>query len=174
MTTNFKKEKQTVVDRMLAMDDFGMNDTEISLLLPYKVPREHITMTERIANGANAEVWIGNCRGRKVAIKRKFVAHGDVQMRDIEAFKRECLVMAQLQQGGVSHPNIAQMLYCWNSSLLLILDYYVLGSLREVLDVNIRMPNWYGEELCWVNPNSSQKGTVYCCVEYMRWDELHS
>ena len=101
---------------------------------------------------------------------KKFVAHGDVQMREIENFKRECFVMARLQKDGVSHPNIVQMLHCcWKSSLLLILDYYVLGSLREVLDVDIRMPNGTERSLCWIDSLSSQKGVLLTdCVEYMR------
>ena len=70
-------------------------------------------MTERIGKGARGEVWVGMCNGTTVAIKKMYVS--DVKDKDaIESFKRECEIMAELQKNGASHPNIVQMLYCWD------------------------------------------------------------
>ncbi len=157
----FTAEKQKYVERILAMDEFGTRDEVISILLKYQVPHEHIQMAERIGKGSQGEVWIGNCRGRKVAIKKVYAGGGDACLREIENFKRECFVMARLQKDGVAHPNIVQMLHCcWKSNLLLLLDYYPLGSLRDVLDAEVRMPGWYGEELRWIDSLSFQKGVL--------------
>ena len=105
------------------------NDSS-SPLVAYNVPRDHVTMTERIGKGARGEVWVGMCNGTTVAIKKMYV-RGVNDAAAIESFKRECEIMAELQKNGASHPNIVQMLYCcWTSTLMLMLEYHPLGSLR--------------------------------------------
>merc|ERR1712146_112950 len=44
------------------------------------------------------------------------------------------------------------MVYCcWKSSLMLVLEYYELGSLFEALDVYKIYPMAYGERISWEN-----------------------
>ena len=120
---------------------------EVSLLLPYKVPASHITMNERIGSGAFGEVWLGACNGKNVAIKMMFMKN-DVDADAVEMFRKECTMMARLQRNGVSHPHIAQMVYCcWENGLFLVLDYYPLGALRDVVEVAKVNPNTFGEPL---------------------------
>ena len=147
LDAKFNAEIQSIVGRIMAIDGSD-ND---SPLVAYNVPRDHVTMTERIGKGARGEVWVGMCNGTTVAIKKMYVS--DVKDKDaIESFKRECEIMAELQKNGASHPNIVQMLYCcWTSSLMLMLEYHPLGSLREVLDLEVLTPGAHGKILKWVD-----------------------
>ena len=61
------------------------------------MPRDHVTMTERIGKGARGEVWVGMCNGTTVAIKKMYVS-GVNDAAAIESFKRECEIMAELQK----------------------------------------------------------------------------
>ena len=72
------------------------NDSN-SPLIANKVPREQVTMTERIGKGARGEVWVGMCNGTTVAIKKMYVS-GVNDAAAIESFKRECEIMAELQK----------------------------------------------------------------------------
>ena len=147
LDAKFNAEIQSIVGRIMAID--GSDNG--SPLVAYNVPRDHVTMTERIGKGARGEVWVGMCNGTTVAIKKMYVS--GVNDKDaIESFKRECEIMAELQKNGASHPNIVQMLYCcWTSTLMLMLDYHPLGSLREVLDLEVLMPGARGKALKWVD-----------------------
>ena len=146
----FEAEFQNIVERILAIDEAAGSGKDISPLLAYKVPREHVLMIERIGRGAHSDVWMGSANGTTVAIKKMHV-HGEDDMVSIDRFRSECVIMAKLQSGGMSHPNIVQMIYCcWKSSLMLMLEYYPLGSLCEALHVCKRNPMAYGETLSWV------------------------
>ena len=79
------------------------------LLEAYAVPRDHVTLEKQIGIGGMGEVWRGVCRGKQVAAKR--LHSKDVSHITAAAFRKECNLMALLQKGGMSHPNLIQMLF---------------------------------------------------------------
>ena len=82
----------------------------------------------------------------------------------IESFKRECTVMAKLQSNGIAHPNIVQMVCCcWTSNLMLMLEYHPLGSLREVMNILVENPIFFGEGVDWTR--SSFSGVIQIAIQ---------
>ena len=105
-------------------------------LLPYKIPHEHVNFEKRIGHGAYGDVWKGSCRGQDVAIKKI----STINKERIEAFQRECNLMAEIQHNGFAHPNLVQMRFCsWDRELLLILEYCELGALDDALDAEAKL-----------------------------------
>ena len=147
----FDTKFQKVVERILAVDGNNASCKHMSQLLAYKIPRDHVSFISPIGRGAHGEVWVGKANGATVAIKKTYVC-GDDDVASVDRFRSECTIMAKLQSGGISHPNIVQMMYCcWKSSLMLVLEFYELGSLRETLHVCKQNPMAYGEPILWVD-----------------------
>ena len=141
----------------MAVDDNDVSSKE--LVACYKIPRDHVGLILRIGRGAHGEVWVGSANGATVAIKKMYVG-GEDDVASIDRFRGECVIMAKLQTGGVSHPNIVQMMYCcWKSSLMLMLEYYELGSLCETLHVCKQNPMAFGERVSWL----MMTGKKACC-----------
>ena len=119
------------------------------MLSAYKIPRDHVEMIEVIGTGAYGEVWLGLCNGVTAAIKKVYVKSAN-DIGAIENFKAECMLMAKLQVDGTSHSNLVQMINCcWEAELLLIIDYYQLGSLDDVLELYKEDSLAYGEAMGW-------------------------
>ena len=125
-------------------------DTSIAPIVPYRVPREHVVMIRCIGKGAASEVWFGSCNGMDAAIKCMFI-NGEDDINAIEMYKKECLVMARLQQsGGIAHPNIIQMNHCcWQGELLLLLEYCPLGSLDDLIVAALNGNDAFVQGLQW-------------------------
>ena len=156
----FGSDAQKVVERIIIFGEDGAKDNDEMAILAYRVPRTHITMRERIAKGACGEVWVGTCNGSTVAIKRMYM-RSKIDVETIKRFKQECATMAKLQSNGISHPNIAQMMYCcWTSSLLLVIDFYPLGSIKDVISVARSDKLAYGEALGWKSIEGDSRGVL--------------
>ncbi len=139
---------QAKVDLMISDDD----DDETALLNAYEVPHDHISYDECIHKGARGEIWLGKLNGMQATIKKIYLSEENL-INIVTRFKHECEIMARMQSSdGVSHRNIVQMVgCCWKRSLRLLLDYYPLGSLRDVLAISEGNRGMYGEELSWGN-----------------------
>ena len=131
----FDEEKQEMAEK-------AMKAARFAPLEPYKVSHSHITFDRRIGEGAVGEVWLGSLRGLRVAIK-KFTSGTEFESA-LDTFSKEALVMALLQGDlGISHPNLVQMVHCcWEGELLLLLDYYPLGSLGDALENGTQKLEW--------------------------------
>ena len=133
MTMVITRQLQEKADKILTIGKSGNNQNAM-LLNQYKIPFEHIAAEELIGRGMHGEVWMGRANGVRVAIKKMFIKSSAAEAA-IQSFREECLSMAKLQIDGVSHPNLVQMLYCcWTSSLMLLMEYHPLGSLRDAVD----------------------------------------
>ncbi len=147
--SRFDHEVQKLVENVMAISRKDECADSANVLDAYKVPREHIIMTERIKGSERSEVWLGKCRGAIVAVKRIYLKSKS-DTSSVKAFKEECSVMATLQSNGVSHPNLVQLLFCcWEEDLLLVLEYHALGSFRDVVSTARQNPLCFGEKLTW-------------------------
>ena len=129
----FKVQLQDMVTKQ--MEEQNANEC-LNLLLPYKVPRNHVKMKRRIGKGAYGSVWKASCNGIVVAAKKLCLQEGS-EVNDVVRFRDECNMMAELQKcGGKSHDNLVQMLFvCWEAELLLLLSYYELRDLDSILNI---------------------------------------
>ena len=130
MRYEFSKKMQLIIEQKLKIEDSSKG-----ILSRYCIPRSHIRIESCIGRGANGEVWVGYCNGAKVAVKSLYFDESKIE-NAIQFFKTESQLMVSLQDGGVAHPNIAQLLYvCWESELSIVLEYYPLGSLDKVFQL---------------------------------------
>ena len=144
------------------------------LLEAYAVPRDHVTLEKQIGTGAMGAVWRGVCRGKQVAVKQ--LHSKDISQITAAAFRKECNLMALLQKGGMSHPNLVQMLFCcWDRELLLMLEYCELGSLENLYILAMKTPeSSVSRALTWGHEADNDGGVlkmlarhVACGMAYM-------
>ena len=126
----FRSKLQELVNHEM---EVMQSEENLKLLKPYSVPRLHIQMKRKIGKGAYGEVWKAACNGFQVAAKKLWLDEGN-ETEDVLQFREECNLMAKLQSGGVSHKNLVQMLFvCWESELLLLLEFHELGDVAAIL-----------------------------------------
>ena len=135
------------------------------MLEPYKLPHDHLAFEKRLGAGANGEVWIACCRGRRVAVKRTLCA--SVSEAVISDFRNECTMMAKLQANGKAHPYLVQMLFCsWDKELILCLEFCELGGLDAVLEKESAAMRWV-DELTWTRQLLRLARDICTGMEYM-------
>ena len=171
MKNDFSEKMQKLVDEEMKKQQ---TKEMWKLLEAYAVPRDHVTLEKQIGIGGMGEVWRGVCRGKQVAAKR--LHSKDVSHNTAAAFRKECNLMALLQKGGMSHPNLIQMLFCcWDRELLLMLEYCELGSLESLYTLAMETPeSSVSRALTWEREADSSGGVlktlarhVACGIEYM-------
>ena len=171
MKNDFSEKMQKLVDEEMEKQQ---TKEMWKLLEAYAVPRDHVTLEKQIGTGAMGAVWRGVCRGKQVAVKQ--LHSKDVSHITAAAFRKECNLMALLQKGGTSHPNLIQMLFCcWDRELLLMLEYCELGSLESVYMLAMKTPeSLVSRALTWGHEADDSGGVlktlarqVACGMEYM-------
>ncbi|KAL3667174.1 hypothetical protein V7S43_008111 [Phytophthora oleae] len=106
---------------------FPSNDP---VLVTWRVDYDSVTLVKKIAQGAFGEVWVGQYRNTRVAVKR--LIQEQVSLAASEAFLREVKLMAWLE-----HPKIVQFVgVAWTKlvDMLAVIEYMDGGDLRTLLD----------------------------------------
>ena len=171
MKNDFSEKMQKLVDEEMEKQQ---TKEMWKLLEAYAVPRDHVTLENQIGTGAMGAVWRGVCRGKQVAVKQ--LHSKDISQITAAAFRKECNLMALLQKGGMSHPNLVQMLFCcWDRELLLMLEYCELGSLENLYILAMETPeSSVSRALTWRREADKSGGVlktlarhVACGMDYM-------
>ncbi|KAI9988202.1 hypothetical protein PInf_024475 [Phytophthora infestans] len=106
---------------------FPSNDP---VLVTWRIDYDSVTLVKKIAQGAFGEVWVGQYRNTRVAVKR--LIQDQVSLATSEAFLREIKLMAWLE-----HPKIVQFVgVAWTKlvDMLAVIEYMDGGDLRTLLD----------------------------------------
>ncbi|KAJ8566274.1 hypothetical protein ON010_g6851 [Phytophthora cinnamomi] len=118
---SYQKEMEAV-DKL-----FPSNDP---VLVTWRIDYDSVVFVKKIAQGAFGEVWIGQYRNARVAVKR--LIQEQVSMATSEDFLREIKLMAWLE-----HPKIIQFVgVAWTKlvDMLAVIEYMDGGDLRTLLD----------------------------------------
>lgn len=118
---SYQKEIEAV-DRL-----FPSNDP---VLVTWRIDYDSVTLVKKIAQGAFGEVWVGQYRNSRVAVKR--LLPEQVSVATSEAFLREIKLMAWLE-----HPKIVQFIgVAWTKlvDMLAVIEYMDSCDLRTFLD----------------------------------------
>ncbi|CAI5736788.1 unnamed protein product [Hyaloperonospora brassicae] len=108
---------------------FPSNDP---VLVTWRIDYDSVTLIKKIAQGAFGEVWMGQYRYERVAVKR--LLQVKVSLATSEAFLREIKLMAWLE-----HPKIVQFVgVAWTRlvDMLAVIEYMDGGDLRTLLEKN--------------------------------------
>ncbi|KAG6962027.1 hypothetical protein JG688_00008821 [Phytophthora aleatoria] len=106
---------------------FPSNDP---VLVTWRIDFDSVTLVKKIAQGAFGEVWVGQYRNARVAVKR--LIQDQVSLANSEAFLREIKLMAWLE-----HPKVVQFVgVAWTKlvDMLAVIEYMDGGDLRTLLD----------------------------------------
>ncbi|EGZ17901.1 hypothetical protein PHYSODRAFT_499386 [Phytophthora sojae] len=106
---------------------FPSNDP---VLVTWRIDYDSVTLAKKIAQGAFGEVWVGQYRSARVAVKR--LIQEQVTLAASEDFVREVKLMAWLE-----HPKIVQFVgVAWTKlvDMLAVIEYMDGGDLRTLLD----------------------------------------
>ena len=135
-------QKQMSSEQQRSLMD-KMETEKYAPMAGYSIPRSHINMEKIIGQGAAGEVWLGTYRSEQVAVK-KVLWGGDFESA-ASVYRKEALVMAQIQgEHGISHGNLVQMLHCcWEKELLIVIEFFELGSLDGMLEEEWARPSLY-------------------------------
>ncbi|GMF25361.1 unnamed protein product [Phytophthora lilii] len=118
---SYQKEMEAV-DKL-----FPSNDP---VLVTWRIDYDSVTLVKKIAQGAFGEVWVGQYRNSRVAVKR--LIQEQVSLAASEDFLREVKLMAWLE-----HPKIVQFVgVAWTKlvDMLAVIEYMDGGDLRTLLD----------------------------------------
>jgi tRNA A-37 threonylcarbamoyl transferase component Bud32 len=119
--SSYQKEMEAV-DKL-----FPSNDP---VLVTWRIDYDSVALVKKIAQGAFGEVWVGQYRNARVAVKR--LIQERVSLAASEDFLREVKLMAWLE-----HPKIVQFVgVAWTKlvDMLAVIEYMDGGDLRTLLD----------------------------------------
>ncbi|RLN91627.1 hypothetical protein BBJ28_00020005 [Nothophytophthora sp. Chile5] len=106
---------------------FPSNDP---VLVTWRIDYDSVTLVKKLAQGAFGEVWVGQYRGTRVAVKR--LLQDQVSLATSEDFLREIKLMAWLE-----HPKIIKFVgVAWTKlvDMLAVIEFMDGGDLRSMLD----------------------------------------
>ncbi|GMF26585.1 unnamed protein product [Phytophthora fragariaefolia] len=118
---SYQKEMEAV-DKL-----FPSNDP---VLVTWRIDYDSVVLVKKIAQGAFGEVWVGQYRNARVAVKR--LIQGQVSLAASETFLREIKLMAWLE-----HLKIVQFVgVAWTKlvDMVAVIEYMDGGDLRTLLD----------------------------------------
>lgn len=102
-----------------------------------EITPEELELLATIGEGTTASVYLGQLRGRKVAVKEIKVLNDEVDLATVQAVQRELRVLSK-----VSHPHILRFIGLVEKTfpLRLVLEYCAGGSLFELLHNRWQIP----------------------------------
>lgn len=114
------------------------------LIVNKRVPMVDVDISRRLCNGGSGEVFLGQIRGQRVAIKQLLRMKRN-ELADLENFAKEIQLTAALD-----HPNIIRMVgVAWNTfqNMTLLLEYRSGGDLLNALRKKGARWTWNAEKL---------------------------
>ncbi|CAJ1952066.1 unnamed protein product [Sphenostylis stenocarpa] len=120
-----RRSDRSVVSNDSTKSDSALDDLDVAEV---DIPREEITLGERIGLGSYGEVYRGEWRGTEVAVKR--FLDQDISGESLDEFKTEVKIMKRLR-----HPNVVLFMGAVTRppNLSIVTEFLPRGSLYRLL-----------------------------------------